>query len=72
MAVPKVGKEKRERERFNGYYYEKASSCKTFSEVLKEASEQQNDGAPTECHTITYGRNRQLQQFMYRTREYHY
>lgn len=67
-----VGKVKRDREKFYGYDSKEASSDKTFSEVLKEATEQQTDSAPRECHTITYGRNRQLQHFMYRTREYHY
>ena len=67
-----VGKVKRERERFYGYDYKKASSKKAFSEILKEASEQQNENAPTECHTTTYGRDMQLMHFMYRTREYHY
>ena len=67
-----VGKVKRERERFYGYDYEKNSSEKNFSQVLKEASEQQSESAPRECHTTTYGRNMQLEYFMYRTREYHY
>lgn len=67
-----VGKVKRERERFYGYDYEEAASDRTFSEVLKEAEKQQSDSAPTECHITTYGRNMQLQHFMYRTREYHY
>ena len=67
-----VGKVKREQERFYGSDSKKAFSDRTFSEVLEEATGQLTDSAPRECHTVTYGRNRQLQHFMYRTREYHY
>lgn len=72
MAVPMVSKVKREQERFYGHNHEEAASERTFSEVLREATEQQTDKAPTECYITTYGRNRQLQHFMYLTREYHY
>lgn len=82
MAVPGVGKIRREQKKYRDSSQEEASqeetSAKNFSEALKEARAQQANTAntasantaPAECHTITYGRDRRLTHFIYRTREY--
>ena len=77
MAVPGVGKIRRERKKYRDPSQEgssqKETSAKNFSEALKEARAQlanTANTAPAECHTITYGRDRRLTHFVYRTREY--
>lgn len=77
MAVPGVGKIRREQKKYRDSSQEEASqeetSAKNFSEALKEARAQlagTANTAPAECHTITYGRDRRLTHFVYRTREY--
>ncbi len=72
MAVPMVGKIKKEPARAFGYVSRDASSSGTFAQAFDQAVEEQAASAPTECHTVTYGRDSRLQHFMYQTREYHY
>ncbi len=71
MAVPLVGKTRREQERAYEYHIKRDGGAETFARVLDESVERLAD-APTQCHTITYGRDSQIRQFLYQTREYHY
>ena len=77
MAVPGIGKIRREQKKYRDPSQEDApreeASAKNFSETLKEARAQlanTANTAPAECHTVTYGRDRRLTHFVYRTREY--
>ena len=82
MAVPGVGKIRREQKKYRDSSQDDPSqedapreeaSAKNFSETLKEARAQlanTANTAPAECHTVTYGRDRRLMHFIYRTREY--
>lgn len=72
MAIPRVRKTRREQERILDYRLKEHSHPQSFSQILDVAVEQAVETAPTECHTITYGRDSQIQHFLYRTREYHY
>lgn len=73
MAIPRVGKVKRDQERIVDYRPKENTRSDSFSQLLNVAVEQAAESvAPTECHTITYGRDSQIQHFLYCTREYHY
>ncbi|MCM1043880.1 MAG: hypothetical protein NC417_00065 [Candidatus Gastranaerophilales bacterium] len=72
MAIPQVGKTKREQERILDYRLKEHTHSRSFSQVLETAVDQAVETAPTECQTTTYGRDSQIQNFLYRTREYHY
>lgn len=72
MAIPRIGKTRREQERIVDYRPRENTHTGTFSQILNVLVEQAAETAPTECHTITYGRDSQIQHFLYQTREYHY
>lgn len=72
MAVPMVGKTKRDPARTYGHVSKDSSSAGSFVRVFDQAMEEQIESAPTECHTVTYGRDSKIQHFLYQTREYHY
>ena len=60
VAVPSVGKIKRERRTPNG----------TFAQVLERAKEETKE-SPMSCVTTTYGRDSRMRTFFYQPREYH-
>ena len=72
VAVPMVGKLRRDQEQSGGSPSKEDQKEKTFAQVLEAASEEQAVIAPRECRTVTYGRNSQIQYFLYRTKEYRY
>lgn len=72
MAIPRIGKTKREQEKIADYRHKGQTHPGSFSRILSGAVEQAAESAPTECHTVTYGRDSQIQHFLYCTREYRY
>lgn len=42
-----------------------------FAQILNQTVEEQQT-APRECHTVTYGQDCKLRTFEYQQREYHY
>ena len=70
VAVPSVGKIKRERR--SPAYSESMghSSNGTVAQVLERAQEDAKE-APMSCVTTTYGREGRMRTFFYQPREYH-
>lgn len=73
MAVPKVGKLKRDNRNSSYSDTNKESSSKLFASILEEtANAHKTEPAPRACQTTLYDRESRLQNFNYLTREYHY
>ena len=73
MAVPKVGKLKRDNRNSSYSDTKKESSSKLFASILEEtANAHKTESAPRACQTTLYDRESRLQNFNYLTREYHY
>lgn len=71
LAVPTVGKVKREDPRDSHSGSKEKDSKGLFAQVLEEAVHEP-EPAPRDCCTMLYGRDSRLQTFRYMTREYHY
>ena len=73
MAIPKVGKLKRDDQKSSYSDAKNKSSSKLFASILEEtANAHQTESAPRACQTTLYDRESRLQNFNYLTREYHY
>lgn len=73
MAIPKVGKLKRDNRGSSYSDAKNESSGKLFASILEEtANAHKTESAPRACRTILYDRESRLQNFNYLTREYHY
>ena len=73
MAVPAVGKLKRDNQRPYYSHAKGKESNKLFAAILEEtAHDQKTESAPRACQTTLYNRESRLQNFNYLTREYHY
>ncbi len=70
VAVPSIGKIKRERRSpvYTGTM--ENSSNGTFAQVLERAKEETKE-SPMNCITTTYGRDSRMRTFLYQPREYH-
>ena len=71
LAVPSVGKVKREFRNMPDEQHNETEKNSSFSSILKEKLNEQKS-APRTCHTVTYGNDCMLHMFQYQTREYHY
>jgi len=73
VAVPTVGKIKREDEKTRATLYEerKGNSQGLFSELLRQEVEEQQE-ASANCRVVTYGQDSRLHTFEYQKREYRY
>lgn len=71
VAVPSVGKVKREHctPAYAGNMGN--SSNGTFAQVLERAKEETKE-SPMSCVTTTYGRDSKMRTFFYQPREYHF
>ncbi len=73
MAVPVVKKVKKEPARAFVQVSKDDSSADSFAQALDQAvAEQTLPQAPTECYTVTYGRDSRLRRFIYQPRDYHF
>lgn len=70
VAVPSVGKIKRERRTPSYTGNMESLSNGTFAQVLERAKEETKE-APMSCVTTTYGRDSRMRTFFYQPREYH-
>ncbi len=69
-AITHTKKVSRDDSSLSGGYSGSKNSAHTFSKVLEEQINEHK--APTQCHTITYGNDLRLRNFLYQTREYQY
>lgn len=69
-AITHTKKVSRDNEGSSGGYSGSGNSTHTFSGILEEKITERK--APAECHTITYGNDLRLRNFLYQTREYQY
>lgn len=73
MAVPTVGKLKRDDHESSHSGTENKESNKLFAAILEETVRtHKSESAPTAYQTTFYDRERRLHDFHYLTREYHY
>lgn len=70
-AVPSIGKVKRDHQNHSqsGTGGQNSGGC--FAQILADAKEETRK-ASMECHTTTYGRDRQIRTFIYQSGEYHF
>ena len=71
MAVSNTVKVRRDADSSANNYSEEKEKMPLFARILDEQIEEQQV-APRECHTVTYGQDCLLRNFRYQQREYHY
>lgn len=71
MAVSTADKLKRDANKAADAHSHGKKTATLFSEILNQAVDEQQE-APRQCHTVTYGQDSKLRTFRYQQREYHY
>ncbi|MDE7332838.1 MAG: hypothetical protein K2O16_11520 [Lachnospiraceae bacterium] len=70
-AVPSIGKVKRDHQNNSHSGNGGKNSSGGFAQVLADAREETRKTS-MDCHTTTYGRDRQIRTFIYQSGEYHF
>ena len=72
MAVSTTDKVKRDANKTTDPYAQGKAQQSLFAEILDQEVDERRQAAPRECHTVTYGQDCMLRNFLYQKREYHY